>query len=122
MADSERRSVPREPVHFVAELELDGERVGCGVSRDASGAGLLLLTSVELALGRDLVLYLYIPGEAEPRRLSASVVRCDTIPLSEAAVWAYRVGLKFQEAPPDLQDIVRNMAKRGSKAPPPGTP
>ncbi len=76
----DKRLVPREPVHLVTEIELDGRQIGCGVSRDASGAGLLLLTHLNLPQGSELALRLYVPPEVDARLLSASVVRCERIP------------------------------------------
>jgi len=106
---NEKRGAKREPVHFVAEIELDGQRLGCGVSRDASGAGFLLLTDAEPAVGSELMLRLYVPREEQPRVLQATVVRCEKIPLAERAVWPYRVGVKLDQPPEDLQQIVASL-------------
>lgn len=107
----EKRGVPREPVHLVAELELQGEQVGCGVSRDASGSGLLLLTHLNLEPGRKLVLKLFIPDESDARTLQATVVRCERIEARDV-VWDYRVALAFEQPPADLQTIVQGLSKR----------
>lgn len=115
----DKRVAPREPVHFVAEIELQGQRIGCGISRDASGAGLLLLTDVEPPVGSSLVLILYIPHEEEPRVLDAAVVRCEKIPATEGVVWPYRVGVRLENPPPDLQQIVERLTKRRSSLAPP---
>jgi hypothetical protein len=110
MVDADdKRVAPREPVHFVAEVEVDGQRLGCGISRDASGVGLLLLTEAELVVGNRLVLRLYIPREEQPRMLQASVVRCEKIPITERVIWPYRVGLKLDQPPDDLQQIVASL-------------
>ena len=106
---NEKRATKREAVHFVAEIELDGQRLGCGVSRDASGAGLLLLSEAEPAVGSRLVLRLYVPGEEQPRVLHASVVHCEKIPRAERVIWLYRVGVKLDQPPDDLQQIVANL-------------
>jgi PilZ domain-containing protein len=108
---NEKRGTKREPVHFVAEIELDGQRLGCGVSRDASGVGLLLLTEAEPAVGSRLMLRLYVPGEEQPRVLEASVAHCEKIPRAERGMWAYRVGVKLDQPPEDLQQIVANLTK-----------
>jgi hypothetical protein len=106
---NEKRAAKREPVHFVAEIELDGQRLGCGVSRDASGMGLLLMTEAEPEIGSKVMLRLYVPGEGEPRVLQASVVHSEKIPIAERAVWAYRVGVKLVQPPEDLQQIVASL-------------
>jgi hypothetical protein len=110
MADiNEKRATKREPVHFVAEIELDDQRLGCGVSRDASGGGFLLLTEAEPAVGSKLLLRLYVPREDQPRVLQASVVHCEKIPIAERGVWRYRVGVKLDQPPEDLQQIVTSL-------------
>ena len=114
----DKRLVPREPVHLVAEIELEGRQIGCGVSRDASGAGLLLLTQLNLAQGSEIALRLYLPPEADPRLLMASVVRCERIPAVEGIVWDYRVAVSFHDPPADLQQLVHSLNKPSSTAPP----
>ncbi len=113
----DKRLVPREPVHLVTEIELDGGQIGCGVSRDASGAGLLLLTHLNLAQGREIALRLYVPGEEDARRLRASVVRSERIPAAEGVVWDYRVAVSFHEPPADLQQLVHSLTKPSSAVP-----
>jgi len=114
----DKRLVPREPVHLVTEIELDGSQVGCGVTRDASGAGLLLLTHLNLAQGSEIGLRLYLPPEAEARLLRACVVRSERIPAAEGIVWDYRVAVSFHDPPADLQQLVRGLTKLSSTAPP----
>jgi len=106
---NDKRVAPREPVHLVAEIEVDGQRLGCGVSRDASGVGLLLMTDAKLVVGSGLVLRLYIPREEEPRILQAKVVRCEKIPVTERVIWPYRVGVQLDQPPDDLQQIVLSL-------------
>jgi len=119
MADAkDKRLAVREPVHLVTEIELDGRQVGCGVSRDASGAGLLLLTHLNLAQGSEVALRLYVPPEANARLLRASVVRSERIPAAEGIVWDYRVAVAFHDPPPDLQQLVHGLTKQPSIAPP----
>jgi hypothetical protein len=108
----EKRSAPREPAHLVATIELGGKEIGCGVSRDASGSGFLLLTHIEIALGTEVALRVFVPGEAEPRKIQASVVRSERIPPQEHIVWDYRLALALRDPTPDLQELVRSLAKR----------
>jgi hypothetical protein len=112
---NEKRVAKREPVHFVAEIELDGKRLGCGVSRDASGVGLLLLTEAEPAVGSKLMLRLYVPREEQPRVLQASVVHCEKIPIAERVMWHYRVGVKLDQPPEELQQIVASLTNSGNE-------
>ena len=118
----DKREAPRKPVHLVAVVEVDGQEVGCGVSRDASGTGFLLLTDLNLATGRELVLSVFVPPEEDPRRLKATVVRSERIPPTERVVWGYRVAVRIQDPPPDLRDIVERLVKsRFSTSPPAGS-
>jgi hypothetical protein len=110
----DKRQAPRKPAHFVTVIELDGEEIGCGVSRDASGTGFLLLTRLNLAPGRELVLQVFLPREEDPRRLQATVVRCEQIPPASGIVWDYRIAVRLHEPPPDLKDIVQSIVKRGA--------
>jgi len=114
----EKRTAHREPAHLVATIELDSKEIGCGVSRDASGAGFLLLTHVEIALGTEVVLRVYVPREEEPRRIEASVVRCERVPPAEGLVWDYRLAARLAHPAPDLQELVRSLVKRSSSSPP----
>ena len=107
----DKRLVPREPVHLVAEIELEGRQIGCAVSRDASGSGLLLLTQLNLAPGSEVALKLYVPSEADARPLRASVVRCERMPAGESVVWDYRVAVAFYDPPADLQQLVHSLNK-----------
>jgi hypothetical protein len=116
--DKDKRIAAREPVHLVAEIEVDGKPSGCGVSRDASGAGLMLMTHLNLTPGQTVALKLYVPGEAEARRIQAAVVRSEHIPRAEGAVWAYRVAVALEDPPPDLQMLVQTLSRRSSIPPP----
>lgn len=109
---NERRALPREPAHFAAVIELDGREIGCGVSRDASGSGLLLFTHVHIDEGASVTLGLFVPHEEEPRRVNASVIRSERIRPEEGIVWDYRMAVALRNPPPDLQELVQRITKR----------
>ncbi len=115
----DRRSAPRELAHFVAEIEVNGEKVGCGVSWDASGAGLLLKTHLGLEPQTEIVLRLFVPREPEPRRLQATVIRCEALPPSEHPIWNHRVALSLQDPSPELQALVQSLARGAPRSEPP---
>ncbi|HEY3498715.1 MAG TPA: PilZ domain-containing protein [Polyangiaceae bacterium] len=108
----ERRSQPRELAHLVTTIEVDGKETGCGVSRDASGSGFLLLTHLDLQAGSKIVLRVFVPREEEPRRIAASVIRSERIPLPEGLVWDYRVAVALEDPSPDLQELVHGLVRR----------
>lgn len=113
----DKRAAAREPVHLVAEIELGGEQIGCGISRDASGAGFLLLTHLNLPPGSEVRLKVYVPHEAEARLLKASVVRCERILAGQGVVWDYRIAVALHDPPPDFQQLVQSLIKRPSVRP-----
>jgi hypothetical protein len=112
-SSSERRLAARKAAHFVAEIETDGLRIGCGVSGDASARGLLLLARTELASGTEVVIHLWVPGEAAPRALAASVVRCETIPPGDSTIWTHKVGVSLAAPPADLEQVIDSLVKPG---------
>ncbi len=111
-ASGERRVEPRKPAHLVAEIEVAGTRIGCGVSRDASASALLLLARTDLTPGSKVVLRLWVPGEKEPRTLGAAVVRREKIPPGDSHLWAYKVAVVLDHPPADLDRILEELIKR----------
>jgi hypothetical protein len=111
----DRRGAPREVAHLVAEIELNGATVGCGVSRDASGAGLLLLTHLNIPPATEIVLRLFMPREPDARRLPATVLRCEPIPPQAQLLWNHRIAISLHDPSPELQQLVSTL----SKPPPP---
>jgi len=107
---SERRLAPRRVAHLVAEIEADGGTIDCGVSRDASATGLLILTRSEMPAGQQIAVRLFVPGEKKRRALKASVVRCERLPASERDLWSYRIAISIVEPPKDLQQIVEKLS------------
>jgi hypothetical protein len=108
----ERRSTPRKPAHFAAEIEVDGKGLGCGLSRDASSTGFLLFTRVSLPPGTKVLLRLMVPGETAPRTLDAAVVRCEKLAPGESRLWSHKVGVALEKPPQDLSRIVETFTKR----------
>jgi PilZ domain len=93
----------------VAEIALEGSYVGCGISRDASTAGLLLLTHVDLAPGSAVLVRLRVPGEDSPRILGASVVRREKLPPGQSPIWTHTVAISFDQPPDDLEQILGDL-------------
>jgi hypothetical protein len=108
---NDRRVATRKAAHFVAEIETEGLRIGCGVSRDASASGLLFLARSALASGTEVVLHLWVPGEAAPRALPASVVRCEPIPPGDSTIWTYKVGVSLAAPPADLARVIDSLVR-----------
>jgi hypothetical protein len=107
---SDRRGGTRKPAHFVAELELDGAPIGCAVSRDASTAGLLLLTQCSLGTGKQILVRLWITAGREPRHIEASVVRCERLPLGQSGIWTHKVAVSLRDQPSDFGELIDLLA------------
>jgi hypothetical protein len=108
----DRRAAPREPAHLVTTIELDGRETGCGVSRDASGAGFLLLTHLDIRPATKLVLRVFVPREEEPRAIGATAIRSERIPPGEGLVWDYRVAVALENPSSELQALIHGLVKK----------
>lgn len=109
---SERRVVPRTSATIVAEVEVDGVMITCAVSRDASSAGLLLMTENAVEPGIKVRLRLWVAGQETPVSIGASVVRCEKIALRRSVVWSYEIALALDNRPPDFDRILDALAKQ----------
>ena len=107
----DRRVVPRTSATIVAEVELDGKIITCAVSRDASAAGLLLMTEKAVEPGSKVRLRLWTGDQEAPVSIGASVVRCEKIAPRRAEVWSYEVALALDERPADFDRILNALAK-----------
>ena len=107
---SERRVATRRPAHLVAEIETGGERLGCGVSRDASASGMLLLARTDLSAGTRVLLRVWVPGEDEPRELDGEVVRRETMRPGDSPIWKYKIAVSLDAPPVDLETIIDSLA------------
>jgi hypothetical protein len=96
---------------LVAEIEIGGERLGCGVSRDASASGLLLLARTDLEPGTRVKLRVWVPGEDEPRELGGEVVRRETMRPGDSPIWSHKLAVSLDEPPVDLEQVIDALAK-----------
>jgi hypothetical protein len=96
---------------LVAEIETGGERLGCGVSRDASASGLLLLARTDLPAGTRVMLRVWVPGEDEPRELGGEVVRLEPLRPGDSPIWSHKIAVSLDEPPVDLEQIIDALAR-----------
>jgi hypothetical protein len=99
----------------VAEIAIDGNYVGCGISRDASTSGLLLLTHFDIEPGSQVSIRLRLPGEPSPRLLGASVVRREKLRPGQSPIWTHTVAISFDQPPNDLERILEELTERDKK-------
>jgi hypothetical protein len=114
---SDRRVATRRAAHFVAEIEANGVRCGCAVSRDASASGLLLLARTDLEPGTRVVIHLWVPDEEDPRALDGAVVRRESIPAGQSPIWSSRIAVSLDQPPDDLEHVIDQLSKPSENSP-----
>lgn len=94
-----RRSVPRIPAVLAVELSSEAKPGRCGVTRNASGKGLLIVTPSRFSVGDELKLSVHI-GE-RTGHVGARVVRVEENGKDSAEVWRYRLAVELDGSLPD---------------------
>jgi hypothetical protein len=90
-----RRKTPRKAAFLAVGLSSTAKPGRYGVTRNASGKGLLIATSSRFAVGDELALSV-LAGNTE-RRVSARVVRVEENAVSSPEVWRYRLAVELDE-------------------------
>lgn len=88
-----RRVLPRQPAVLAVELSSEEKTGRCGVTRNASGKGLLIMTPSRFRVGDQLQLSLHV-GEASGR-VAARVVRVEENGPDSREVWRYRLAVEL---------------------------
>lgn len=106
---------PRLPVVLAVELSSKAKPGRCGVTRNASGKGLLIITPSRFSVGDELDLAVHVGDKAG--RASARVVRVEENGKDSAETWRYRLAVELDGAlPEELLEEARArapMAKAG---------
>jgi hypothetical protein len=90
---------PRLPVVLAVELSSKAKPGRCGVTRNASGKGLLIVTPSRFSVGDELDLAVHV-GE-QSGRASARVVRVEENGKDSAETWRYRLAVELDGALPE---------------------
>jgi len=106
-----RRKGRRLPVILAVEMSSDAKRGRCGVTRNASGKGLLIVTPSHFPIGERLELAVHVPGRAEVAR--GRVVRIEENSASSAEVWRYSVAVELDGVLPN--EMLESAAARLSR-------
>jgi len=115
---SERRVEERFSTYVAVEIEGQGKKARFGVTRDASGGGLLVATPSRFDVGAELVLRLHdTNGPSPDASVRCTVVRVDEAQLSSDEPWRYRLAVRFED--PDA--AARFLAERKGTVPPAAT-
>src|SRR3954463_15545831 len=99
---SESRHVPRQPrlpVVLAVELSSTTKPGRCGVTLNASGKGLLIVTPSRFSVGDELKLAIHV-GE-QSGHVGARVVRVEENGKDSAEVWRYRLAVELDGALPE---------------------
>ncbi len=112
----ERRIEHRFATYVAVEIEGQGKTARFGVTRDASGGGLLVATPSRFDVGAELVLRLHdTNGPAADASVKCTVVRVDEAKVTSDEPWRYRLAVRFED--PEAAAIF--LAERKGTVPPP---
>ena len=95
---TERRTTPRIPAFFAVELSSTAKRGRCGVTRNASPSGLLIVTPSRFRPDDRLEVSVHAEGLAA--RLAGRVVRIDENSPRSSELWRYRLAVELDEPLP----------------------
>lgn len=94
-----QRALPREPAILAVELSSKAKPGRCGVTRNASGKGLLIVTPSRFSVGDQLDLSLH--AGTQSGRVAARVVRVEENGRDSAEVWRYRLAVELDGMLPE---------------------
>jgi hypothetical protein len=94
-----RRSAPRIPAILAVELSSSSKPGRCGVTRNASGTGLLIVTPSRFSVGDELKLAVHA-GE-QTGHVAARVVRVEENAKDSTEVWRYRLAVELDGTLPE---------------------
>ncbi len=97
--NAERRRHPRVPAFCAVELSSAEKPKRCGVTRDASGRGLRVVTPSRFQVGDELSLAVYLDGEEMV--LSGRAVRIEENGYESDEPWRYRLSIALDEEIPE---------------------
>lgn len=90
---SERRRHRRVPAFCAVELSSADKPKRCGITRDASGRGLRVVTPSRFQVGDDLEVAVYMDGEEV--RLTGRAVRVEENAWTSDEPWRYRLSIEL---------------------------
>jgi len=91
--EDSRRKTPRVPAILAVELSSKTKPGRCGVTRNASGKGLLIVTPSRFSVGDELDLAVHVGSHSG--RTSARVVRVEENAADSSEVWRYRLAVEL---------------------------
>jgi len=108
-----RRKTPRMPAVLAVELSSRAKPGRCGVTRNASEKGLLIVTPSRFSVGDELALSVLVGSQKGS--VGARVVRVEENDAASAEVWRYRLAVELDGAlPEELLDEARARATQAA--------
>jgi len=98
-ARDSRRGTPRIPAILAVELSSSSKPGRCGVTRNASGKGLLIVTPSRFSVGDELKLSVHVGKQSG--RVGARVVRVEENGRDSSEVWRYRLAVELDGTLPE---------------------
>ena len=95
-APEQRRKVMRVDAIFAVELSSKAKPGRCGVTRNASGSGLLIVTPSRFDVGDEVDVAVHVGTQLS--RASARVVRVEENRRDSPEVWRYRLAIELHGA------------------------
>jgi hypothetical protein len=106
---TERRNDKRIDAFFACELSSEAKKGRCGVTRNASHQGLLVVTPSRFEQSDRIELSLHADGLA--KKVVGRIVRIDENGLRSSELWRYRLAIHLDEPLPE------EMLERAGKLP-----
>jgi hypothetical protein len=89
------------PVVLAVELSSKAKPGRCGVTRNASGKGLLIVTPSRFSVGDELDVSVHFPeARTHTGRVGGRVVRVEENGRDSAETWRYRLAVELEETLP----------------------
>jgi Tfp pilus assembly protein PilZ len=107
----DRRSSPRHPASFPAQIETDAGRTVAAIARDIGPGGLLVLSRRALQVGEDVALHLLF--ESVQYVVTGKVVRQEPLDEGERSLWQTKVALAVDANDPVLAKIFASVVAAG---------
>lgn len=108
--EDDARKQPRLPVVLAVEMSSSAKKGRCGVTRNASSKGLLIVTPSRFSVGDELEVAVHASGRA--KRVNARVVRVEENSRDSREVWRYRLAVELEGSL--SEDLLWAAAERSS--------
>lgn len=113
---TDKRRATRFAIWFPMRIETHGDVI-MGISRDVSEVGVALVAAAEPRSGAKVNVTLRLPTEDSERVVEGTIVRVSQNEADTEGLWRYKVAVAFDEAIPQLEPVLEEVA-RATQPPP----